>query len=65
MDIEGSEGGALDGMSGLSRKNKTVKVVTEFWPLALKGFGPEPRQYLEMLLEHGFRLFDMNARERS
>jgi hypothetical protein len=32
----------LDGMSGLLGKNKTVKVVMEFWPLVLRDLAPNP-----------------------
>jgi len=28
MDIEGAEGGAIQGMLNLLKKNKTVKIVT-------------------------------------
>jgi FkbM family methyltransferase len=64
MDIQGAEGGALQGMSNLLNKNKNVKIVTEFWPIGLKGFGIEPEDYLKLLLKHGFKLYHTNEEKK-
>jgi hypothetical protein len=37
MDIQGSEAGATQGMINLLNKNKNVKIISKFWPLAWKG----------------------------
>ena len=39
MDIQGAEHAALCGMSELLRRNKGVRIVSEFWPAGLKLFG--------------------------
>lgn len=63
MDIEGAEGQAIQGMFNLLKKNKTVKIVTEFLPIALKISGIEPIEYLKMLIEHGFKLYHINEQK--
>lgn len=62
MDIQGAEGGALQGSSNLIKKNKNLKIVTEFWPIGLKRFGIEPMEYLKSLIKHGFNLYEINER---
>lgn len=63
MDIQGAEGGALQGMPNLLKKNK-VKIVTEFWPIGLKEFGIAPKEYLKLLIENGFKLYNANKQEK-
>ena len=36
MDIEGSEGNAIKGMSNILQKNENIKMITEFWPSGLE-----------------------------
>jgi FkbM family methyltransferase len=64
MDIQGAEGLATQGGFNLLNKNKTVKIVTEFWPIGLKRSGVEPMEYLKALSEHGFKLYHINEKEK-
>jgi len=64
MDIQGAEGDALQGMSLLLQKNKNLKMITEFEPVALKRFGMEPEEYLKLLVKHGFALYHINMQEK-
>ncbi len=48
MDIEGAEWGVVQGMSELLKKNKSMKIISEFGPICLKRFGIEPLEYLEL-----------------
>lgn len=64
MDIQGAEGGAIQGMLNLLKKNKTVKIVTEFWPIGLKRFGIDSNEYLKLLIEIGFKLYEVNEQEK-
>lgn len=64
MDIEGAEAAALQGTLNLLKKNKDVKIVTEFWPIALKRFGVNPEEYLKSLREQDFRLYHINEQEK-
>ena len=49
MDIQGSEVKALTGASEVLRKNKKMKILTEFWPRGLYLSGSSGRDYLELL----------------
>lgn len=64
IDIQGAEEGAIQGMLNLLEKNKTVKIVTEFWPIGLRRFGIEPEEYLKLLWKHGFKLYHVNEQEK-
>lgn len=64
MDIEGAEGGAIQGMYSLLQKNKNVKIITEFWPMGLKEFGVGPDEYLKSLIKHNFKLYHINEKEK-
>lgn len=60
MDVQGSEGGVFQGGSRVLKKNKDVKVVTEFWPVGLKRFGIDAEEYLKLIIEHGFQIYEIN-----
>lgn len=60
MDIQGAEGLALQGMGSLLQKNSRLEMVTEFWPKGLKASGVEPEDYLNILTQQGFRLYEIN-----
>lgn len=63
MDIQGAEGGAIQGMFNLLKKNN-VKIITEFWPIGLKRFGIDPEEYLKLLIELGFKLYEINEQKK-
>jgi FkbM family methyltransferase len=60
MDIQGAEPSAVEGMSDLLSKNKNVKIVTEFAPNIIEKSGVKPEEYLKTLMDHGFKLYDIN-----
>jgi FkbM family methyltransferase len=60
MDIEGAEGGAIQGMSNLLKRNRDVKIVTEFWPTGLKRSGITAEEYLKLLIKYNFKLYNVN-----
>jgi hypothetical protein len=64
MDIQGAEGRAVQGMSNLLKKNKDVAILSEFWPMGLKRSGIEPREYLKLLLAHGFKLYEIKEQKK-
>jgi len=64
IDIEGAEKEAIQGMSSFLKKNKNVKVVSEFNPPLLKQGGIEPEEYLELLTGFGFKLYEVSEREK-
>jgi hypothetical protein len=64
MDIEGAEGGAIQGMASLLQKNKNIKIISEFWPAGLKGFGVGPEEYLKLLIGQDFKLYNLNQQKK-
>jgi FkbM family methyltransferase len=64
MDIQGAEWAALQGMAELLGKNRKVKMITEFEPVSLKGFGVEPSDYLKLLCANGFSLYEVNENKK-
>jgi len=63
IDTQGAEGGVILGMSALLKKNKNIKLLTEFWPHGLKKAGTEPEGYLRLLIERDFKLFEVSEQE--
>lgn len=63
MDIQGSEGRAVLGMAQILSKQKSLKLISEFWPIGLQRFGTDPLEYLQLLLNRGFTLSNINGVE--
>ena len=62
MDIQGAEAGALQGMANVIEKNDNLKLITEYWPAGLQRFGSSPMDFLDKLMEHGFKLYHVDER---
>ena len=60
MDIQGAEAAALEGMEGLLRRDRDVRILSEFWPEALRGFGSDAVAHLEAMRGLGFRLYHVD-----
>jgi len=59
IDVAGAEPTVLLGMSNLLKKNRDVKIMTEFWPGGMK-IGEKPEAFLESLSGHGFKLYHID-----
>ncbi len=64
IDTEGAEEQAIQSMLNLLKKNKTVKILTEFFPIGLKGSDIDPAEYLNTLLKLDFKLYHINEQEK-
>lgn len=64
MDVQGAEGKALQGMTNLLKTRKNIKMVSEFWPTGLIKSGIEPKEYLNLLINCGFKLYEMNEQKK-
>lgn len=62
LDVQGCEGAALDGMTGLVARSPRLKVLLEFWPLGLERAGYGAARLLERLLGWGFRVYEVDER---
>jgi FkbM family methyltransferase len=56
MDIQGAEGLALAGMTGVLARSSRVKLVCEFWPWGLRRAGTDPAAFLRSLREMRFAM---------
>lgn len=64
-NIQGADCGAIQGMRNIIKKSKPeLKIITEFTPSMLKGFGTDPGECLDLLLEEGFKFFDVRLYEK-
>ena len=59
-DIEGAEIAAFQGMREILKKNDDLKILTEFWPEAIRTFGYSPEEGLSELIKLGFGLFHIS-----
>lgn len=64
MDIQGAEASAFQGMSNLLKKNDAIKIITEFFPNGLKAAGTSSEEYLKLLTDSDFKLYDINEQEK-
>ncbi len=64
MDIQGAEVGAIEGMTKLLKRNPNIRILTEFWPIGLKGFGRGAEEYLELLIKHGFKIYNLRREDK-
>ena len=60
MDIEGAEYLAIKGMINLLKKNKNIKLITEYYPHWFKKLNVKSEEYLKLLSKCGFKLYDLN-----
>jgi len=60
MDIEGSEAKAFEGMKKVLRKNKKVKILTEFWDWAIEKAGDDSQKFIEEIVKTGFKISYMD-----
>ncbi|MBU2564047.1 FkbM family methyltransferase [Patescibacteria group bacterium] len=60
IDIEGAEGETIKGMKNLLKKNKKIKIITEFSPCSLENSSVKSKEFLELLIGHNFKLYEIN-----
>ena len=65
MDIQGSEGLAIDGMKKLLSKNHKPTLLTEFWKYGLINSGIEPNSFLQNMSNLGFSPFLIDEKKES
>jgi FkbM family methyltransferase len=65
MDIQGAEGLALQGMTGLLNNSVDLKVMMEFCPAWFARLNIDPADTLNGLTACGFQMFEIGAREKS
>ena len=61
IDVQGAEAKVVRGASGLLAASADCILMTEFWPYGLARCGDDGLEYLEMLRELGFRLYELSG----
>jgi len=64
MNIQGSESGAIQGMSSLIEKNKDLKIIFEFTPCLHVKYGTSPEELLKLLTDRGFSLYHLDRKKK-
>ncbi len=60
IDVEGAELESLKGMSNLLNQNNDTKILLEFNPSMLKSFGVTPQEYLNLLMDFNFKIYELD-----
>lgn len=62
IDIQGAEGGAIEGMNKILQKNKNLKIISEFWPKGLKDFGTDGKDFLQFFSNKDFKIYQIEEK---
>ncbi len=62
MDTQGAEGKVLAGMMRTLRSTPHVQILTEFFPQGMRHAGSNPEEFLSILSELGFKMWNINKR---
>ena len=62
IDVQGAEFKAISGGCQILRQSKNCILMTEFWPYGLDKCNSSPNQYLDLLRELGFILFELEGK---
>lgn len=61
IDVQGAEAQVVRGAAGLLRASSECVLMTEFWPYGLARCGSDGLEYLGMLRDLGFRLYELSG----
>lgn len=61
MDVQGAEALVLKGSFKTIKKNKRLKLFTEFWPKALRLSGSSAAEYSKLLTQAGFKVYEIDT----
>ena len=64
IDIQGYEQKAISGFQKTLARSQNVILLSEFWPKGLKEAGGSATEYLQMLTDLGFTLYELNQKPR-
>ena len=62
IDVQGAEGGVIDGLEKTIRRSPKLTLLAEFWPHGLLQAGTDPKALLEKLRSFGLDLFEIKSR---
>jgi len=64
IDVEGLEYNVVKGMDHILKRNKSIKIMSEFAPILIKDTGIKPQEFLDLLIENDFLLFDLDEKSK-
>jgi len=64
IDIQGFEQKAISGFQNTLSRSQNVILMSEFWPKGLQEASGSAREYLQMLTDVGFKLFELREKPR-
>jgi FkbM family methyltransferase len=64
IDIQGYEQKAISGFQTTLARSKNIILMSEFWPKGLKEAGGSAIEYLQMLTDVGFTLYELKEKPR-
>ncbi len=64
IDIQGYEQKAISGFQKTLARTKNVFLMSEFWPKGLQEAGGGAMEYLQLLADLGFKLYELRERPR-
>lgn len=62
-NLQGADFAAVKGMSSLIKRSKTLKMIVEYHPDTMLEFGSDPKEFIEVLVSEGFKLYDVGSCE--
>ena len=62
-NVQGADFSAIEGSKNILKKSKNIKIMAEFSPFMLVEFNKNPEDFLDLLLNDDFFLYDLNRRE--
>ncbi len=65
IDTQGADFAVFRGMRNTIKQNPNMKIIIEFSPGLLCEFGESPKAFLSEIKKAGFRIFDINDKEKS
>ena len=63
IDVEGSEPKVLEGTKEIIQKSNQLKIFTEFNREAVKEYGIEPKEMIDLFYRNGFKIYLPNYKE--
>jgi FkbM family methyltransferase len=61
MDVQGAEYGVLRGMKSVLSRRKDITLFAEFWPYGLFKAGVNAEEFIRLLRESGFTIYDVRS----
>lgn len=64
MDVQGAEGGVIQGFSNYLNNSINIKILTEFSPFLLMSSGFEAKEFIYLLLKFKVKIYVLNKNRK-